>query len=240
MPQMASDKRHWRRRDLGFPPAGYVASESVILAWSRKSSIAQTWSWAPFGRFNATKGDGGQVAVTDGTTATYIYTQDGSYNGKQYFCGDGWLIAKNDMSAVWHSAVPQLAIGYGGWDKCPRARVPAYTRYRQFGDASLPAVWDGAGFTLSFLALVSEHYGGDTIANACAMERFIHGWHYGLLRWEAWSQCGRQETVDLPKRCPEIAGIPGPPPAFKLTDCRTYTNFVTEPGADSLVTDGWP
>jgi hypothetical protein len=63
-----------------------------------------------------------------------------------------------------------------------------------------------------------------------------------LLRWEAWNQCGGQETPDLAHRCPAMSpiGTPEGYPSFKLTDCRSYTNFVPEPGTDALEGDGWP
>jgi hypothetical protein len=242
VPHIAYENRYWRRYDLGLPPAGYVASESVLLQVTGSNVVAQTWSWSPFGKFNQTRGDGGQVLLTDGHAATYLYTQDGSYAGKQYFCGDGWPIARSDFDATWRVVVPQLAIGKGGWDQCPTARVPGYTRYRLITGTVFPAAWQGAPFTLPVNTLVSEHYGGSLPVYSCAMERFEHGWHYGLLRWEAWNQCGLAPTADLATRCPAVTGI-GPPegyPSFQLTDCRTFTNFVPEPGTASLQDDGWP
>ncbi len=94
-PRMANTIVNWRRTDWGSGGVPYYQVSEDYLS-DDGSEILQTFSYAPFGAFNAANGDGGQVSFTDGISVRILGTQDGSVPYFQNFVGpacggQGWV-----------------------------------------------------------------------------------------------------------------------------------------------------
>jgi hypothetical protein len=253
VPRMEWDTPGWVHCDLGGPPPrGYwQCSTSTLAGWVYAGDpdgytyVRQNWSYEPWTHFTPANGDGGQLAVVDRHKAVLWYTQDGSYNGLQHFCGDGWLIARDTVPTNrWASEVINLGISKTGWGGCADAPQSAsFTQYGIFTNTCLPGRWFGDPFTLCGNVLISEHYGAATPASSCQMERFFFALHLGWVRWEAWNQCGTAPIGNnLAGRCPQInnIGTPYGTPAFVMLECRALTNFVVPTSPIRADRWGWP
>jgi hypothetical protein len=245
-PQLEWDKPGYVRYDIGLPPRGYQTSQSAL---AQSGYAVQTWIQYPFtGGHVAARGDGGQLGYSNGDTFRYVYTVDGSDPGvRQWFCGDGWVAARSDAAwNAWRFTVPRLSIVKGETNPCTASTptAPAYTRYKLVTPLTIPAVIWGASQNLQILGLVTEHYDAETIAASCAMERTVNAWHWGMLTWESWNQCGTATPgLELDVRCPPMTGLAQAIegyPAFKLMNCRRWTNFVMDPQARALDGNGIP
>lgn len=208
-------------------PQGYVLTESLRLD---HRTAKQTWDFAPFGTFEAERGDGFQIAEVgaDGWVR-FTSTRDGGTPWVQHFVGarcggTGWIVFGTDAQAGrWRDVVATLNIAQDP-ATCPAALNAAYTRYRLEPVAFLFAV-DGAAETRTLPTIVSEHYNGHTLAASVSLERSYLAQGYGLVRWEAWGP--EPPTVDLSQRCTPIDWSVAPVVGWNLRDCRTYTNIVT-------------
>jgi len=236
-PQRASDQMKMRRRDWP-APNGYVAQDAILGA----SGPETLWSFAPFGRFEAARGDGGEVYVVDGQTVRIALTQDG---GKPYLqgfygahCGGtGWIAFRADApTGRWASLVAQLSDG----------RVPslclafssAFTRYR-LETLAAPWIIDGAVRPITLPTVIAEHYDRGAIAEAHNMERSFFAKGVGRVIWEAWTT-GKPTGAGLAARCPGTTWSTPPGAGWVLSDCRYATNLVAADGSQSGATFGWP
>lgn len=242
-PRMSSTVVDWRRTDWGDGTGSwwYQIGESYLA--DNGQEIIQSFSFAPWGAFNAANGDGGQTIFTDGRIARITGTQDASAAAFQNFVGaacggTGWVIA--DLSVGISGDLPEAKIGGGQWTgeagalnsspdgaACPpmNASYDAWT----VDDVSYPFIVFGQPEQRTIPTLISEHFDG---APEYA-EREFNASEYGLLRWEAWEGPGGTRPISnsLAERCPVLGGFEGagynpPLPGWHIYDCRTWTNII--------------
>ncbi len=133
-----------------------------------------------FGKID--QGDGGQAILLQNGTAAAAMTEDGS-GGVQWFvaasCRDGgqlpsagWLFVAAPVRAVWQERLVHLNIAAAPGD-CPARFNPSLTRWRS-ATISLPWREAATGATAERPAeiLLSEHFGGASVAAANHLERF--------------------------------------------------------------------
>lgn len=221
-----SDELLTQRRHDWPLPVGYEVSDSVLLPDGR---VLQTFSMAPWGPFSAANGDGGQIAEigADGYVR-FTQTRDGGTPHMQYFVGGtGWIVFGQDaVRGQWKELVAELSNSASPNQQT--ALSLAYTRYRL---ETIPFKFaiDGAVQTIALPAIISEHYSGETIAKATALERSYFALGWGLVRWEAWSKSASNVNLDAEGRYFPVDFSGPPAPGWLLDDVRTYTNIVTVP-----------
>ena len=97
--------------------------------------------------------------------------------------------------------------------------------------------------------IVSEHFGGGSVARADHLERFFLARGLGLVRWERWenfsiSRLARREemaaTIAGQGRCPGLDFSAPPAEGWRMVDCRTWTNMVRATAAAPLRALDWP
>ena len=236
-PQRASDPMRMRRHDWPAPP-GYVAQDAVMGAGGPET----LWSFAPFGRFVASHGDGGEAYVVDGREVRISFTQDG---GKPYLqgfygahCGGtGWVAFRDDApTGRWGSLVAHLSD-----EQIPSlcmAFSQAFTRYR-LENVAAPWIVGGAVRSIVRPTVIAEHYDRATLAGSRNMERSFFAKGVGRIIWEAWTT-GKPASTDLAARCPGTTWSTPPAAGWALSDCRYATNLVAGDGAMSGERFGWP
>lgn len=212
-----------RRHDWPLPD-GWEVSDSVLLPTGR---VLQTFSFRPWGPFNAANGDGGQILEVgaDGFVRG-LMTRDGGKPYMQHFVGQGiggtgWVFFGIDApTGQWRELVALLS-GEPSADARPATLSAAFTRYRRENVGFLfhPAGWQLVD------CIVSEHYDRETIDASQAMERSYFGRGFGLLRWEAWNRTP-ETPADLSDRYHPVDYSEAPGPGWFLEDARTYTNVV--------------
>ncbi|MEP7370482.1 MAG: hypothetical protein ABI662_12555 [Dermatophilaceae bacterium] len=208
-------------------PVGYVALANIR---ENDRLARQNWDFAPFGTFDASRGDGFQAAeIGKDGYIRFTSTQDGGTPRIQFFVGEhcggsGWIVFGLDApSGRWREVLATLSIAREP-QSCPTSLNYALTRYR-LEIVEYPFALNGQRTSRSVPTVISEHYDHKTIDEAQALERSYLGQGYGLLRWEAW---GRSPPLvhDLPQRCGPVAYSDPPEPGWQLRDCRTYTNAM--------------
>jgi len=240
-------------------PLGYQASDSLAGRLLGRPAIIQTFDFGgstrAFARHDPS--DGGQVVMFGPTGAAAVMTEDGS-GGRQWFQGPdcaraapdpGWLFAAAPLRPGWQERVVRLNITAAA-ETCPTSLNLSLTRWRS-ARMALPWREAATGATAATTAdvLVSEHYGGGSIATAHHLERFWFARGLGMVRWERWenpalSRSPRREEkaalITSSARCPEIGLGAAPAAGWQLVDCRTWTNMArARPGAP-LVALAWP
>jgi hypothetical protein len=200
------------------------------------------WSFAPFGPFVASHGDGGEVYAVDGRLVRISFTQDGGKPGLQGFygahCGGtGWIAFEADApTGRWASLVahlsdepiPSLCLAFSS----------ALTRYR-LENVAVPWIVAGERRTIERPTVIAEHYDRATLAASRNMERSFFAKGVGRIIWEAWTT-GKPAGNDLAARCPGTAWSTPPAAGWVLSDCRYATNLVAGAGAMSGERIGWP
>jgi hypothetical protein len=236
-PQRASDPMRMRRHDWP-APAGYQAQDAVIGADGPET----LWSFAPFGPFVASHGDGGEAYVIDGSAVRISFTQDG---GKPYLqgfygahCGGtGWIAFEADApTGRWASVVAHLSD-----EQIPSlctAFSAALTRYR-LEDVAAPWIVAGERRSIVRPTVIAEHYDHATLPASRNMERSFFAKGVGRIIWEAWTT-GKPTGDGLAQRCPGTAWSTPPAAGWVLSDCRYATNLVTGDGALRAEPFGWP
>jgi hypothetical protein len=236
-PETAADPMRVSRHDWP-PPAGHMAQDA-ILGLDGPETL---WDFAPFGRFEARKGDGGEVYAVAGDTVRIALTQDGGTPYLQGFhgagCGgSGWIVFRTDApTGRWASLVARLSGG--------RARAPcaagdsAFTRYR-LETVSAPWIVGGQRTEIALPTIISEHYDRATLAASRNMERSFFARGVGRIIWEAWTR-GAPASADTAVRCPGTAWSTPPADGWRLSDCRYATNLVVTDGTMSSERFGWP
>jgi hypothetical protein len=236
-PQRAADPMKMRRRDWPAPD-GYVAQDAVL----GPAGPELLWSFAPFGHFVPSRGDGGEVYAVQGRTVRITITQDGGKPYQQGFYGErcggtGWIIFRDDApTGRWASLVARLS------DR-PTPSVcmafnSAFTRYR-LEDVAAPWIVRGARRTMTLPTVIAEHYDRATLAGSRDMERSFFAKDVGRIVWEAWT-IGEPAGVGLAERCPRTSWSTPPAAGWVLSDCRYATNLVSDDGAMSGDRFGWP
>lgn len=236
-PQTADDPMLTSRRDWP-APAGYMAQDAVI----GPDGPETLWDFTPFGRFEARKGDGGEVYVVAGGVVRIALTQDGGTPYLQGFfgagCGGtGWIAFRDDApTGRWASVVARLSGGrFPG--PCAAWNV-ALTRYR-LETVTAPWIIGGRRTDVALPTIIAEHYDGGSIASSGAMERSFFARGVGRIIWEAWTR-GEPASHDIDVRCPGTAWSTPPAPGWRLSDCRYATNLVAADGSMSGTRFGWP
>ena len=258
--QTAQDPVVWRRHDWAGQgdaadrPEGYQASDSVEQDLSEGRIYPQTFDFGDAGRqfqrFDLGVGDGGQALVILNGAVYGSMTEDGGA-GVQWFVGEGcrrfanvpaalqgWLFFDGDARAGWRDKLARLKSEHRL--SCPWFYYNnAYTRWRRL-EAHFPyristSRSDVQEGTWTVDAILSEHYGGSSIATAAHLERFWFGRGYGMLRWERWENAasssrpqlreGAQALADS-RRCGPVEGSDRPGLDWEMVDCRTWTNFI--------------
>ena len=236
-PQRATDPMQMRRRDWPSPD-GYVAQDAILGA----NGPETLWSFAPFGRFVAAHGDGGEVYVVDRQTVRIALTQDGGTPYLQGFygahCGGtGWVAFRADApTGRWASLVAHL--GDGHVPSLCLAFSAAFTRFRLEG-VTAPWIIDRAVRPITLPTVIAEHYDRGSIAEAHNMERSFFAKGVGRIIWEAWTT-GKPAGAGLTVRCPGTAWSTPPAAGWVLSDCRYATNLVAADGGVSGASFGWP
>jgi hypothetical protein len=131
---------------------------------------------------------------------------------------DAWLLFNQQtVSATLASEVARLRINP------PSMTCPTDFLSEAFTDFQLQPFTYTTGKTLQ--TLVSNHFGGGSIATADHLERFFLTREYGKARWERWELTG----------APKASGCNGPTSAvmggqtFTRVDCRDWTSMLPDP-----------
>jgi hypothetical protein len=199
-----------------------------------------------FGKFDAGRGDGGDVTLVSGEAASFAATEDGGA-GFQLFVGSGcrdrpdtaalnrsWIIALLDPERPLEGeTVARLrSLREGRQESCPGRLDAAYTRWHvqpvQYRAA------DGQGPAVVLPTLISEHYGGEHPESADHVERFYFTRELGSTRWERWQNLdhSRDFSADrLTKAASELAlsgrcsraETPAGGARLVMIDCREWT-----------------
>lgn len=219
-------------------PVGYMAQDAML----GPDGPETLWDFAPFGRFDAHNGDGGEVYVLTGDTVRIALTQDGGTPYLQGFhgagCGGtGWVVFRDDApTGRWASLVARLG---GGRASGPCATgASALTRYR-LERVSAPWIVSGRRIDIALPTVISEHYDRGALAASRAMERSFFARGVGRIIWEAWTRAA-PASHDTDLRCPGTAWSTPPAPGWRLSDCRYATNLVATDGSMSGERFGWP
>ena len=224
-------------------PGGYQASDSIPIRTSLGPAVLQTYDFGDLPRrFGVLdQGDGGQVAFFTGTSAAFGVTEDGGA-GLQLFIGpgcapvDGWVIV--DRGFAMQPAGEALARITRNPRLCPDRLGYAYTRWR-VQPVSYRTMARGRPGRAELPTLVSEHFGGRSVAAADHLERFQFTQALGYTRWERWQNLAvhdraadRSQAAALAAtgRCapglgPPDAGLPEVGP-WVMLDCREWTQIV--------------
>ncbi|SHJ96404.1 hypothetical protein SAMN02745194_03838 [Roseomonas rosea] len=257
----------WRKTDwpgtahAAAQPEGYMASDAVLGRFAGQEAAIQTFDVGggslAFGRLDPM--DGGQVAVLGPLGADFVVTQDGGKPSRlQWFLSPdcrpgaapaaGWLIFGPDVPrGLWAQRVARLRIADAP-DACPTAFDSALTRWRR-ETMRLPVRFhdDARPREVKMDVIVSEHYGGATIADAWHLERFWHARGLGMVRWERWDQAAhvprtpeRAAWFAETGRCGSVPFSTAPGPGWAMVDCRSWTNFRRPRPNENLRPIPWP
>jgi hypothetical protein len=266
----------WRKHDWPdrrieeAEPLGHQASDAVLDDRFRIPLVLQSFDFGDtgrvFGQLDRGNGDGGDAVTIVNAAAWIFFTEDGGA-GQQWFVGEScrneprregagrasWLVFAADVtSGKWTERLARLKQAKGP-DECPSTFNDAYTRYRRdtievpfrFVRPDTPVLRSARQVD----TIVSEHFGGRSVATSDHLERFYLGRGLGKYRWERWedlTKTRRADAADVAEsfarsgRCPNLAYSNAPGPNWKLVDCRTWTNLVqlTEPWSASKLQ--WP
>lgn len=214
-PLRAADPLSRRRFDYG----RWQVMDSFLMA---DGSAITAYGFAPFGRFTAVNGDGGERHVVEGDTVRATATRDGGTPADQYFVGaecggTGWVMFRTDASAEWRSLVAMLG-NAADPAQCSAASA-AYTRYT-LRTVSFPKIGDVS-------SVVSEHYDRVDISTSSAMERTFFGLGWGRVAWQAYAR-SPVNIADLYLRCPAFGW--DAPLGWYLVDCRIAVNIESVDG----------
>ncbi len=232
-------KRDWPgTADREAHPDGYQQSDSIPIRTSLGLASLQTYDFGDLPRRFGTldQGDGGQVAFFTRLTASFGITEDGGA-GLQQFIGpgcrpvDGWVVV--DSSFADRPEGERLARITRDTDRCPANLGYAYTRWR-LQTVPYRLMLQGRPRQADLLTLVSEHFGGRSVADADHLERFQFTQALGYTRWERWQNLqsknlaeDRAQAADLGQsgRCEDGLGAPAPG-GWIMVDCRQWTQIV--------------
>ncbi len=205
-PQLASDQMTWRRWD------GWDQVEDTVADPAR-GFYESTWSYAPFGQFDASHGDGGEVMVRNGSTVSITATQDGGTPGIQRF-------------AIWGLFNDQTVDCAQGWTPIDLLDRACHTTM------TFPA--SGYGLTQIVAdTIVSEHWSG--LGYTGDLERFYLAKGWGRLCWSAHN--ANPPRTGMAPSC----GAGDPVPASAASDRRLITNLIPNAGLIQSIADyGWP
>jgi len=258
-------RRHdWPAREhAARQPQGYQAQDSVIGTLRGVPAVIQGFDFGGdatrrFGVFDAGRGDGGQAIAIEPGIAFIAMTEDAG-GSVQWFrspdCArggrgwEGWLLAESPVAEAWRERVVRLRIGPTP-DACPRRFDESLTRWRA---ARIALPWreaaTGAVATVPADVIVSEHFGGGSLARADHLERFFLARGLGLVRWERWenfltsrvaNRVEMAEMIERQQRCPAMEFSTAPAEGWRMIDCRTWTNMVRATADAPLRALDWP
>lgn len=243
-------------------PLGYQAQDAVLGTLLGRPAAIHTFDFGGgarrFGVLDRGRGDGGQVVPLDGPAAYVAMTEDAG-GGLQWFrspdCAQGglgwrgWLLAEAPVNEQWSERVLRLRIASSA-DACPREFDASLTRWRR-ARAELPWREAATGATARIAAeiIVSEHFGGASVASADHLERFFLARDLGMVRWERWQNLARSrqpalearaEALARQGRCPAMDFSVPPAAGWAMVDCRTWTNMLRASAAAPLRALDWP
>lgn len=221
---------------------------------AKNTAVIQTFDFGyppnGFGHFQLGEGDGGQIIKAVDNWLSIVMTQDGGC-GIQWFIGAnnteaGWLLFRGDVDNNWRDTVAWLNKSTTS-NTQPWLYNAAYTRYKR-ATLTIPFLKEGvpAG-TKALDTIIVEHYGGDTIETADAVECFYFAKGYGWIRWERWLN-SKVTTVDMTivndltqtTRMPIIPEMINDHDAnWHMVDGRTWTNWVSYPTGYTVEKFGW-
>lgn len=258
-------RRHdWPAREHApHQPQGYQAQDAVIGTLRGVPAVIHGFDFGGdatrrFGVFDEGRGDGGQAIAIEPAIAFIAMTEDAG-GGVQWFLSpecrsggrgwNGWLLAEAPVTEEWRERVMRLRIAPRD-DACPRGFDQSLTRWRAARTA-LPWREAATGVVASVQAeiIVSEHFGGASLARADHLERFFLARGLGMVRWERWENFSasrvpnRQEmaeTIARQRRCPEMEFSAPPAAGWRMIDCRTWTNMVRATAELPLRALDWP
>ncbi|MCR0981539.1 hypothetical protein [Roseomonas populi] len=267
-PMRAGEALPWRKTDwpglahIATQPEGYMASDALLGNLQGREAAIQTFDFgggsAAFGRFDPAS-DGGQVAVLIAGRAELAVTQDGGRPGQlQWFLSPdcrpgapaaaGWLVFGTEVpTGWWGQAVARLRIAPAS-DACPTGFDQALTRWRR-ERIPMPVRFhdDPRAREVPMDVIVSEHFGGPTVAEGAHLERFWYARGLGMVRWERWEDPARNPRVKEraewfagTARCRPAPFSERPAPGWGLVDCRSWTNFRRPRAGEVLHSTGWP
>ena len=243
-------------------PQGYQAQDAVIGTLRGVPAVIHGFDFGGgarrFGVLDQGQGDGGQVIAIEPGVAFIAMTEDGG-GGVQWFLSpdcatggrgwNGWLLAEAPITEQWRERILRLRIAPRP-DACPRAFDQSLTRWRA---ARIALPWreaaTGAVGSVPAEIIVSEHFGGASLARADHLERFFLARGLGLVRWERWenfsisrvtNRVEMAETIERQGRCPAMEFSTPPAEGWRMIDCRTWTNMVRATTAAPLRALDWP
>ncbi|MCW8085618.1 hypothetical protein [Sabulicella glaciei] len=227
--------------------SGVQASDAVLATRAGGPVVVQSFDFGDgerrFGRFDEGKGDGADAVRLDRGGVGIYATEDGA-SGLLHWAGApcpataGWLLWDRTPTRDWRARTVRLN-GVPARDACPTQWNLAFTRWRMV-ELALP--WrddDGRSGTHAAEAIVSEHFGGESVERSGHMERFVHARWLGKVRWERWEHRERTSLANLPEaarvlagsgRCPDGGAMLGSPGRdWVLADCRLWTHYRRGP-----------
>lgn len=238
-------KRDWSGlADRAANPDGYQQSDSYPVRSTLGPAVVQTYDFGggsrAFGQFD--DGDGGQVGFVSASALSFGVTEDGGA-GLQLFLGpgcapdDGWIVVDRSFGANPGGHVLAHLTRYAR--RCPKRLDAAFTRWNVQPVSYRTRSHDGTGHTeigrMELTTLVSEHFGGESVAAADHLERMYFTRELGYTRWERWQNLSmhdrpqdRQQAAALAAsdRCEPGLGSPSAGSGWVMIDCREWTNMV--------------
>ena len=208
-----------------------------------------------FGRFDAGRGDGGDITLLSSQAVSFAATEDGG-GGFQLFVGPecrdrvgaaalsgSWIIALLDPDRTLQGeTVARLNdLKEGRQSSCPSRLNAAFTRW--FITPVRYRAAEGQGAPVTLTTLISEHYGGEHRESADHVERFYFTRELGSTRWERWQNSlhSRDFSADqvakaasdlaLSRRCSQVDAPAGGAPLV-MVDCREWTLIMPPDKAD--------
>lgn len=178
-------------------------------------------------------GDGGDVAVVEGDTVRFSFTQNGVPGGTvsgwwvgKNCGGHGWVLFKDrPPTGAWATMVAKLAPSFSDSNSCPKLNS-ALTEWRR-EKAIIPFTQDGKPHSVELDIIISHHYNSGS--NPSARETVIFAYGVGPVYWlssgrtpggPTWA-CG-----GLPPWTDQTDG-------WVLKDLRCLTEFKIVPPASS-------
>lgn len=257
-------RRHdWPAREHArHQPQGYQAQDAVLGTLLGRPAVIHGFDFGGgdrrFGVLDRGRGDGGQAVPIEPDIAYIAMTEDAG-GGAQWFLSphcqadgrgwQGWLLAETPILEQWRERVVRLRIAPRP-EACPRAFDLSLTRWRG-ARIALPWREAASGIVSETPAeiIVSEHFGGASVARADHLERFFLARGLGMVRWERWenfslsrllNRAEMAETIARQGRCPALEFSTPPAEGWRMVDCRHWTNMVRATASAPLRALAWP
>jgi hypothetical protein len=203
--------------------------------------------------------EGGGIFVFSPDTVASILTE--GHEGIRLYYGPQCASAswREKLANAWVFVGKDFAIGSSGTflarltrdpADCPDRLSQSYTTWSTT-QISLRVGNDGIPHQANFVALISNHFGGESVEAANHLERFYFTRELGLIRWERWENLSRPERnrnsdsseraekLQHSNRCDPIQTVPSGSGEWIMIDCRQWTDIVKPVHAGGDAPSDW-